>query len=291
MSDYLFEWDYEEIKISNKDGSPSRFGYVYGEGGRVVHTKKDSFTLIRTESVNEIGEAFQREGYPVRNFCHKSGELIGLNVSLGESASKVGDREVTANLYFPNNGSMKGYGKLVTKRLICSNKALWHTTEKKSEIRIPHKLGYEHAMKIMADSIIQFRSIFKEMELKESAMDSNVLDNQEARYFLNKWFWEKEFPRSQKPDGMDFDLFRKALVVNPDSLKAYGRYKELMKAYDKEKEYNKELGLELSGYTVFAAVTNYLTRRQEVSNSEAPVAIQDERLDAKVYTLAEELSV
>lgn len=38
----LFNFDYENVTIKNKDNTDSRFGYVYGQKGMVMHTKKDS---------------------------------------------------------------------------------------------------------------------------------------------------------------------------------------------------------------------------------------------------------
>ena len=98
---------------------------------------------------------------------------------------------------------------------------------------------------------------------------------------LNKWFYEVEMPLSHKKD-MSFNQFRELLVTNPQSVKSIDRYNEVMVALELEKGYNEQLSRGLSMYTVFATLTNYLSRRVEASGSKAAIEIQQERVSRKI---------
>ena len=124
-------------------------------------------------------------------------------------------------------------------------------------------------------------SLFEHVQANDLALNDVTLERTDAMYNLNKWFFEEEFPTSQK-DGITFDEFRRDLAVDPKSIKCIGRYNELMDAFSKEIAYNEELGLNLSMYTVYATVTNYLSRRIEKSGSKADATVQLERSSEKL---------
>lgn len=89
---------------------------------------------------------------------------------------------------------------------------------------------------------------------------------------------------------MTFNQFREILAIGDTSeIKCYDRYQDLMKALDKEEGYNKELDLKRSLFTVYATVTNYLSRRVEKSASKAPIQIVQERASEKLSYFEKEL--
>jgi len=277
----LFNFDYEQQNIPNKDGSESRFGIVYGEGGKVIHTKKDSYKIIPTADLSTIGNAFVEKGYAVSTFNSKGGEVIGLNINLGERPSAVGDKLYQALITVPNNGVGKGFLSIKEVRLVCTNGMVRSLSSDKSQIKIPHSVDYPYAIKLMQDSLEQFELIISSIAAREEELDSQVIDKDTAMYELNKWFFGYEMPDSHK-EGMTLNMFRQLIVTDPDSIKCIDRYNELRAAFNKELGFNEELGLKLSMYTVFATVTNYLSRRIEKSASVAPVEIQYQRQSDKL---------
>jgi len=155
------------------------------------------------------------------------------------------------------------------------------TLHKDNYIKIPHTIDYKNSLKLMESSINSFISLMEVVTLNDEKLDGQKLKSEDARYQLNKWFFEQEFPVSQK-DGMTLDGFREALAVDPSSIKCIERYNELMVAFHKELEYNIKLNLDLSMYTVYASVTNYLSRRIEKSGSTASNEVQFERAGKKL---------
>jgi hypothetical protein len=277
----LFNFEYEQLNIPNKDGSKSRFGYVYGEGGNVIHTKKDSYNIIPTADLSTIGNAFVEKGYGVSTFSHRDGEVIGLNNNLGERPSVVGDKIYQALITVPNNGIGKGFLSIKEVRLVCTNGMVRALSNNKAQIKIPHSVDYPYAIKLMKDSLEQFELIIASIAGREEELDSQVIDNHTAMYELNKWFFNNEMPANHKKD-LTLDTFRKLVVTDPDSIECIERHNELRAAFNRELGYNEELGLKLSMYTVFATVTNYLSRRIEKSASVAPVEIQYQRQAEKL---------
>lgn len=281
----LFSFSYETSSIENKDGSESRFGIVYGQEGKVIHTKKDTYHVVTTEALSSLGNAFVDQGYDVKPFVHRAGEVIGLNITFGKRATKVGDKTYNAIITVPNNGGGKGYLALRETRLICTNGMVHQISGSKGVIKIPHTIDYNYAIELMKSSLVEFKEIMQISEAKDADLNKAELTKSEATRMLNAWYYEKEMPSGHKED-MTFEDFRKALYENTASIKSYDRYKQLKQAFTKEVSYNEQLELKLSKYTVFASVTNYLSRRIEASQSAAPVEVQYERSSKKVESFA-----
>ena len=141
----LFNFDYVTETIKNKDNSDSRFGVVYGQKGMVMHTKKDSYTIVDTIDLSILAQAFIDKGLSVSSFTHKFGEVIGLNMSLSKNKmTKVGDKSYNAIITVPNNGGGRGYLSIIELRLICENGA---TKKNKlgafDSLKIPHNITYK----------------------------------------------------------------------------------------------------------------------------------------------------
>jgi hypothetical protein len=279
----LFNFDYENVTIKNKDNTDSRFGYVYGQKGMVMHTKKDSYTIVDTIDLSRLAQAFIDKGYTVTPFTHKFGEVIGLNICLSKNKmTKVGDKTYNAIITVPNNGIGMGYLLIFENRLICENGA---TKKNKlgafDSLKIPHNITYKLSLELMEKALVQFESIIELIEQQDEILNAQEIDENEAMKLLNVWFFENEFPTSQK-NGLTLDEFRKALAVNPEEIKCIDRYNELKMAFKRELGYNERLNLKLSKYTIFATITNYLSRRAEKSNSKAPAEIVMQRQEAKI---------
>lgn len=280
----LFGFDYELNNLKNKNGSDSNFFAVYGEGGKIMHCKKDSYELVTTKSLSLLGNAFIDKGFDVKTFTHRHGEIIGLNVSLGQKMTKVGDKDYNALITVPNNGGGKGFLSIKENRLVCTNGLVRSMSGmKEKSIKIPHTLNYERALDLMKKSIIQFKEYIWVVEEKEDSLLKEKLKETDVLFLLNKWFFEKEMPSTHKAD-MSFNEFRLLLIENPSMIKSIERYNQLMKAMQDELSYNKVLQLELSKYTTFAIINNYLSRRIEQSNSTASQEVQFSRQAEKVLT-------
>jgi effector-binding domain-containing protein len=278
----LFEFEYTELALNNADGTPSNFRQVFGNNGVNMACPKGSYHIVKTADVSTLGQAFIDKGYAVETFEHRNGEKIGLKVSFGNKPSKVGESSYELIITVPNNGGGKGYLSIKQLRLICGNGMMSNkTVHKDNYIKIPHTINYKESLKMMENSINGFVSLLEQVESNDIMLDGNKLTHSEAMYNLNKWFFENEAPTSQKKD-MTLDSFRKQLAVAPTTIKFIGRYDELKVAFNKELEYNKELGLDLSMYTVYASVTNYLSRRIEKSGSTASETVQFERTSKKL---------
>lgn len=278
----LFNFEYTEQELNNVDGTKSNFRQVFGKDGVNMVCPKGTYHIVKTEDVSTLGHAFIKKGFKVETFDHRSGESIGLNVSFGSYPSKVGQSQYNLIITVPNNGGGKGYLAIKQLRLICSNGMVSNKTlHKDNYIKIPHTVNYNESIKLMELSINGFASLMEQVESQDIFLEGKKLNTTDAMYQLNKWFFEQEFPSSQK-DGMTLDNFRKALAVDPNSIKCIDRYNELMDAFQREIGYNKELSLELSMYTVYASVTNYLSRRVEKSNSKASNEVQVERASKKL---------
>lgn len=284
----LFNFDYELDIIQNKDEerTNSRFAIVYGENGMVIHTKKDSYTMVKTADVNEIGQRFIEDGMTVKSFSQRSGEVIGLNVDLvSKRKTVIGDKDYNALITIPNNGNGSGHLSIFENVLVCTNgmtrSSLMH---KDKSIKIPHNITYKISMELMAQSITAFKSMIKEIEARDENLNAQPLEDEDAAVkLLNKWFYDFEMPVSQRT--MTFDEFRKMLYDQQDELKSYDRYCQMKDAFYAELGYNQTLSRPLSLYTVYATVTNYLSRRREDSQSSAPVEIQTLRQEQKVKSL------
>lgn len=278
----LFNFEYVEQVLNNVDGTPSNFRQVFGNNGVNVACPKGTYHIVKTSDVSVLGQAFIDKGYNVSTFEHRNGEVIGLKIAFGSKPSKVGESKYDLIITIPNNGGGKGYLSIKQLRLICTNGMMSNTTAYKDNyIKIPHTINYAESLKMMEDSISGFISLMEHVQENDLKMDGVELNHLDAVYSLNKWFFEQEFPKSQIGD-LTFDGFREALAVEPDSIKCIARYKELKEAFNKELEYNKELGLKLSMYTVYASVTNYLSRRIEKSGSKADEITQFERASQKL---------
>jgi hypothetical protein len=279
----LFNFDYVTETIKNKDNSDSRFGVVYGQKGMVMHTKKDSYTIVDTIDLSILAQAFIDKGLSVSTFTHKFGEVIGLNMSLSKNKmTKVGEKTYNAIITVPNNGGGRGYLSIIELRLICENGA---TKKNKlgafDSLKIPHNITYKLSLDLMEKALTQFETIIELIEQQDEILNDQQIDEIQAIKLLNVWFFDNEFPTSQK-NGLTLDEFRKALAVNPNEIKCIDRYNELKSAFNRELGFNEKLNLKLSKYTIFATITNYLSRRADKSGSVAPAEIFMQRQEAKI---------
>jgi hypothetical protein len=278
----LFTFEYQEAELFNQDGSKSNFRQVFGLDGKNVVCPKGSYHIVKTADVSTLGQAFLDKGYNVSTFNHRNGESIGLNVSFGNKPSKVGESTYNLIITVPNNGGGKGYLAIKQVRLICTNGMIQSKLmHKDAYIKIPHTIDYKDSLALMQKSIEGFVSLLEQVEQRDILLDGQELTQTEIMFNLNKWFYEQEMPRGHKTD-MSFDEFRKLLAINPNEIKSIDRYNELKKAFNTELEYNAELGLKASMYTVYASVTNYLSRRVEISKSKASNEVQIERSSKKL---------
>ena len=279
----LFNFEYTERELLNVDGSKSNFRQVFGNNGVNMVCPKGTYHIVKTGDVSQLGQAFIEKGYEVSTFEHRNGEVIGLKIAFGTKPSKVGESMYDLIITVPNNGGGRGYLSIKQLRLVCTNGMMsTKTMHKDNVIKIPHTINYKESLRMMEHSINGFLSLVEFVQENDLKLDGIALSHSDAMYQLNKWFFEEEFPVSQKSADMTLDLFREALALNPDSIKCIARYEELKEAFNKELEYNKQLGLELSMYTVFASVTNYLSRRIEKSGSKADEVTQYERSSKKL---------
>lgn len=277
----LFTFDYITENLKNQDSTPSNFHVVYGDEGKVMHCKKDNYKLVSTIDLSAIGHTFLNQGLDVKSWTHRNGEVIGLNIDLGKKPTKVGDKQYNAIITVPNNGGGKGYFTIQEERLICTNGMTQKLTNSKGSIKVPHKADYNTYLKLMGKAIQHFTEIIEFIELRDANLDDKVVTIIEAKKHLNEWFYKYEMPTSHKSD-MTLDEFRKALYMDTESIKSYHRYQALMSAFNLELGYNDALDLKLSMYTVFATITNYLSRRIEASNSTAATETQFARASAKL---------
>lgn len=278
----LFNFEYQERELLNADGSKSNFRQVFGLNGVNMACPKGSYHIVKTEEVSNLGNAFVEAGHEVSTFNHRNGEVIGLNVSFGDKPTKVGACNYSLLITIPNNGGGKGYLSIKQHRLICGNGMVSNKTlYKDNYIKIPHTWNYKESINLMKQSIGSFSSLLEQLETRDDFFNNTELNEVEVMFQLNKWFYEQEMPSSHKKD-MDFNEFRKLLAISPESIKSIERYEELKTAYKKEIGYNEQLGLNLSMYTVYASVTNYLSRRVEKSNSKASHEVKVERASKKL---------
>lgn len=278
----LFNFEYTERQLTNLDGTTSNFRQVFGNNGVNMVCPKGTYHIVKTSDVSQLGNLFIEKGYKVSTFEHRNGEVIGLKISFGTKPSKVGESMYDLIITIPNNGGGRGYLSIKQLRLICTNGMISNSAmDNKNFIKIPHTINYQESLKMMERSIDGFLALFEHIQANDLALDNMPLERTEAVFNLNKWFFEQEFPTSQK-DGITFDEFRRDLAINPESIKCISRYNELMTAFSKEISYNEELNLNLSMYTVYATVTNYLSRRIEKSGSKADETVQLERSSEKL---------
>tara|TARA_R110002051_G_scaffold134998_1_gene207955 strand:+ start:239 stop:1102 length:864 start_codon:yes stop_codon:yes gene_type:complete len=278
----LFDFEYEAKELLNQDGTKSNFRQVFGKNGVNVVCPKGTYHIVKTADVSTLGQAFIDKGYNVKTFDHRNGETIGLNVSFGSKPTKVGECSYNLMITVPNNGGGKGYLAIKQVRLICTNRMVSNKTmHKDNYIKIPHTINYKDSIVMMQRSIEGFTSLMEQVETRDTFLDGQKLSDTDVLLHLNTWFFNHEMPTSHKKD-MTLNDFRKALVVEPESIKCIERYNELKLAYTKEVAYNNELNLDLSMYTVYATVTNYLSRRVEKSNSSASNEVQVERASKKL---------
>lgn len=283
MSSNLFNFNYETEKLLNRDGSESKFKGVFGDNGVLMHTIKGGrYNLIPTGDVSLVADYFLQKGVNVTPFVYNSGEVIGINVPLGERSHVVGDRTATMRMTIRNNGTGVGYISAYINRTICTNGAVTQEFGKENIVKIPHSKDYKVYLDLAQDSMATFQNLIESFENKELEFNSQKLNKHQVMYHLNKWFWDFEFPVSQKPEKMGFNEFRQALAENPESIQCIERYKEMSKSLERELGYNSELNLDLSMYTVYATVLNYTSRRVEKSQSKDPVEVLQERASKKL---------
>lgn len=278
----IFNFNYQEAYLPNLDGSKSKFRGVYGDNGNLINVPKgERYNIIQTEDVSVLSSVFQENGLQVKPFVFKGGEVIGIDVPMGERMSKVGERQVSMRLTIKNNGTGVGYASAFVKRLICTNGAVRTEFAKDRMVKIPHTKDYNVYLKLAQDSILTFKSLIQSFDEQDLQLDNTKIDKTQLMFHLNKWFFDYEFPDSQK-GKMKFDEFRRYLYEDRDRIIPINRYDELMNALDREIRYNVELNLNQSMYTAYAAVSNYLSRRVEKSGSGAPIEIVQERAFEKL---------
>lgn len=278
----LFNFEYTERALTNLDGTTSNFRQVFGNNGVNMVCPKGTYHIVKTADVSQLGNVFIEKGYNVTTFEHRNGEVIGLKISFGAKPSKVGESTYDLIITIPNNGGGRGYLSIKQLRLVCTNGMISSKAmDNKNFIKIPHTINYQESLKMMEHSIDGFLSLLEHVQANDLALDGMALNHTDAMFNLNKWFFEEEFPTSQK-NGITFDEFRRALALDPSSIKCIARYNEMLESFNKELEYNKQLGLDLSMYTVYATVTNYLSRRIEKSGSKADETVQLERSSEKL---------
>lgn len=278
----LFDFEYTERALMNADGTPSNFRQVFGNNGVNMVCPKKTYHLVKTADVSALGQAFIDKGYSVDTFQHRNGESIGLNISFGNKPSVVGESQYNLIITIPNNGGGKGYLAIKQLRLICSNGMMSNKTlHKDNYIKIPHTIDYKNSLILMEHSISGFLSLLDQVKDSDEMLNAKELSYTDAMFNLNKWFFEQEFPKSQRQE-LTLDEFRKQLAIDPTVFKCSDRYAELKEAFVKEQEYNIQLGLKLSMYTVYASVTNYLSRRIEKSGSTASTEVKFERASKKL---------
>lgn len=292
----IFPFEYDVVSVQNrnavaatndspaKDATDSRFGIVYGDGGMVVHTKKDSYELVTTDALSQMANAFVEKGLKVSPYVHKYGEVIGLSVTLGKRPTVVGDKVYRAIVHVPNNGGGAGYFHIEETRLICTNGMTRKVSGKKGSVKIPHDLSYPQALSIVQDAILSFTELVIDMEKKDAALNEQVTTTEGVRIALNDWFYQNEVSVGQKKN-LTFDEFR-AEAFNGTLVKALQtRYDQLNTAVAAEFTNNETLGLKLTKYTTFAIVTNYISRRNEKGGSTAPNEVKQLRLADKVDSI------
>jgi hypothetical protein len=278
----LFKWDYIEIALKNLDGTKSNFRQVFGMGGQNVICPRSTYHIVKTADVSALGQAFIDKGFNVTTFSHRDGESIGLKITFGRKPSKVGESRYYLIITIPNNGSGKGYYAIMQERLICLNGMVTNQTMYKDNyVKIPHTIDYNDSLILMKKSIESFLSLQEQLQERDEAMNGQELTYTEIMFNLNKWFYDYEMPTNHKKE-MTFDEFRKALAIDPNQIDYIHRYNELKEAYNRELGYNKELGLKSSMYTVYASVTNYLSRRVEKSQGKASNEVKFERASKKL---------
>lgn len=281
----IFNFEYTQEKIKNLDGTPSRFSIVYGEKN-VIHTKKDSYTMVETSDLSKLADTFIEKGYKVNAFTHKDGEIIGLNINYQKNKlTNIGDKNYGAIITVPNNGNGSGYLSIQETRLICTNGMSRSSAIGNVKLKIPHTTDYISYLKVMEDSIVAFEDIITSIEAIDTKLNEQKIDDIQARYELNKWFYNNELPLNEKTSIGSLDKFREMLVLNPEQISNIERYNQLMNAYKKELEHNTTLNLNLSMYTILATCTNYLSRRIEKSKSIAPKEIKFQRESKKLEDL------
>ena len=282
----IFNFDYESHNLTNKDNTPSRFSVIYGNKGSVIHCKKDAYTLVKTEDLSKLADTFVTKGYSVSSFHHRDGEVIGLNINYQKNRmTNVGDKNYGAIITVPNNGGGSGYLSIQETRLICTNGMSRSAKVGNIKLKIPHVINYQAYLQIVEDAIIAFEDIIMSIEATDAKLNDQKLNDIEARYELNKWFYNNEMPISEKESITSLNQFREMLAVNPEDISSIERYNQLINAYNTELNHNKTLKLDLSMYTVLATCTNYLSRRIERSKSVAAKEIKFQREAKKLESI------
>ena len=281
----IFNFEYKIEPINNEDGTKSRFEIVYGQNGNVIHTKKNTYKIISVEAINKLSKIFEEKGKKVSGFIHRYGEVLGIQIKLSENRKTIiGDKSYTAIIKIPNNGTGRGYLSIFEERLVCKNGAV-RSTQKTNSIKIPHTYYYEDYLNLAEQTLLEFENIIVEIEQKDAELNSKTLSTTELRFKLNEWFYNNEYSDSHRKE-ISFDSFRRDMVLNPDVVPMNKRYSSLLESYEEEISNNTKLNLDLSHYTFYAIVTNYLSKRIKKSKSKAPEYIKNERVASKIQNIS-----
>lgn len=272
----IFNFEYQTETLNNQDGTKSRFGVVYGENGNIVHTKKDTYHMVSTESVSQIANAINQQGYEISSFCHRHGEVIGFQVNLGIKPTKIGDISYEAVLLIPNNGKGVGITYLKEKRLICTNGMM--RTLGSQVVKIPHRKDYKSYLEIAEATMSNFLQMVEMAQKSDESLTEYVMHKWEAKHRLATWFHKHETDGKLSLNQLREALYKREGVSNV----IMAKYDDLMAAFEREVGYNEDLELNLSMYTLLATVTNYLTRRREQRASKLHDVMRQKRDTAKV---------
>lgn len=283
----IFGFEYALEALKNGNGTDSRFNVVRGQNGFVTHACKRGYEIIDTQAVSDVSHRIcDLLGAEVpKPYIHKNGEVIGVQVHLGEKDALTGKVSYSAVLNIKNNGT--GVGKLILKerRLICSNGMTALVAV--GEFSIPHRTNYKEHLKRAQSAVAGYKILVEQAQHRDERLNTMKISKEVLRRDLNNWFYHYELPASAR-ENMSFNDFRATVAGFGDAeikQSNQARYDALMRAMEEELAHNVTLGLDISKYTVLATVTNYLSRRIEQSGSEAPEAIQFQRANKKIVPL------
>ena len=269
----LFSFEYVEQPLYNQDGSESNFRQVFGLDGKTITCPKSSYTMVKTADLSNLGHAFIEKGHEVSTFNHRNGEVIGLNVSFGSRPSKVGESNYNLFITVPNNGTGKGFLSIKQLRLVCSNGMVsTKTVHKNNQIKIPHTINYNESINLMKQSIDGFISLHEQVQKRDELLDGQKMDLTDVQFHVTKWFFEQELPKSHLEDWT-LDKFREAVYYGAE-IPSKARFELLQRSLKRELAYNEDLGLDISLYTAYATITNYLSRRVESSRAKASAEVK-----------------
>lgn len=267
----LFGFNYNVHTINNQDGSESRFAYVTGKNGMVVHTKKNTYNVIPTESISNIAQVFINQGYKVSPYTFKHGESIGFEVDFGPRSTELGVINYYGVFEVPQNGYGAARFLVREEKKICTNGMVRGFTFKNRELTIPHYKNFNDYVDFCQNALQFFGEIIESAIQQDKTLAGKTLDKYEFMKRLNEWFYETEIkgmnnaPKS--PEAFRAELASEGVT----DYKWYSKYRKFLTSIKRELEYGEQLNIKLSCYTMLMVVTNYLSRKREERNSKLPL--------------------